>query len=68
MGNLGAVTEDTLSDVIDDVLVGRNEHLLAEIDAALPDEDVLVVPWGAAHLRGVGRGVQDRGFACGSLV
>ena len=65
LGNLGAVTEDTLGLVIHDVLMGRNEHLPGVIDEVLPAEDVLVVPWGAMHLRDVGRGIQERGFLCG---
>ena len=45
-----------------DVLEQRNAHLLREIEFALLDYDLLIVPWGAAHMRGVEQGVIDLGF------
>ncbi len=59
------VTEDTLGVVVGDVLTKRNAHLLGVLDEVLPNEPVVIVPWGAMHLREVGRAVQARGFVCG---
>ncbi len=60
-----AVSEATLRTVIADVLTKRNAHLLGVLDEVLVDEPVVVIPWGAMHLREVGRAVEERGFLCG---
>jgi hypothetical protein len=46
----------------EDLLTKRNEHLLNEIQAALLESDVIVVPWGAAHMRGLAEEVRNLGF------
>ncbi|TAK95286.1 MAG: hypothetical protein EPO07_15670 [Verrucomicrobia bacterium] len=48
--------------VIEDLLIKRNQHLLAEIDSHLPSSDHLIVPWGAAHMPGIAQGVLSSGF------
>lgn len=48
--------------VLEDVLQTRNAHLLSAISAALEESDRLIVPWGAAHMKGVSEGVVDMGF------
>ena len=48
--------------VIDDVLERRNAHVLGEIEVALRDSDLLIVPWGAAHMKGLHEGVIAMGF------
>jgi hypothetical protein len=45
-----------------DILTGRNEHLLTEIENELKHSNYLVVPWGAAHMPGLARGIQQTGF------
>jgi hypothetical protein len=45
-----------------DLLEKRNERLLKEVQARLPEADYLVVPWGAAHMPGIARGVTAAGF------
>ncbi len=46
----------------EDLLTKRNEHLLKEIQAALLDSDAVVVPWGAAHMRGLAEEIRKLGF------
>jgi DNA-binding transcriptional MerR regulator len=45
-----------------DLLTNRNEHLLHEIQEELGQSQFLVVPWGAAHMPGVAKGIQKAGF------
>ena len=46
----------------DDILIGRNRHLLEEIQTGLRESDVLVIPWGAAHMPGLAEGIREFGF------
>jgi hypothetical protein len=48
--------------LFDDLLVKRNEHLLGEIESHLPETDNIMVPWGAAHMPGLARGIEKSGF------
>jgi uncharacterized protein YbaP (TraB family) len=48
--------------LFDDLLVKRNEHLLGEIKSHLAEADNIMVPWGAAHMPGLERGVLKQGF------
>ena len=48
--------------VWEDLLVGRNAHLLQEIKAELPRSNRLVIPWGAIHMPGLARELQASGF------
>lgn len=49
-------------ELFNDLLHKRNVHLLGEIEAWLPEADVLIVPWGAAHMPEIARGIQKSGF------
>jgi hypothetical protein len=49
----------------DDLLRKRNRHLLAEIRTRLPDSQILIVPWGAAHMPELAREIQKSGFRLG---
>jgi hypothetical protein len=49
-------------ELFNDLLHKRNVHLLGEIEAWLPEVDVLIIPWGAAHMPGIARGIQKSGF------
>jgi hypothetical protein len=51
--------------LVEDLLRKRNRHLLAELQARLPESDTLVVPWGAAHMPGIAEGLQASGFRLG---
>lgn len=53
---------DVIDEVIDDILHDRNQHLIGEIDAALAEHAVVVVPWGALHLPEIEEAVLARGF------
>lgn len=49
-------------ELFNDLLHKRNLHLLGEIEAQLPEADVLIVPWGAAHMPEIAREIQKSGF------
>jgi TraB/PrgY/gumN family len=53
-----ALLETARADLIDK----RNEHLAAELDAALEEGARVVVPWGAFHLPAIRAHLQQRGF------
>ena len=48
--------------LLDDLVRKRNGHLLQELRDHLPQSDLIIVPWGAAHMPGISHGVQDAGF------
>ena len=48
--------------LFDDLLEKRNQHLMEEIKARLPQSDNIMVPWGAAHIPGIAREIQKSGF------
>lgn len=54
--------ETLLSELLEDVVHRRNQHLLLEIDRALGERRRVVVPWGAYHLPGIEQALLARGF------
>src|SRR5262249_46790640 len=48
--------------ILQDLIEKRNAHLVAELDAALPEHRSIVVPWGALHLPAIERALRERGF------
>jgi hypothetical protein len=46
----------------DDLLLRRNVHLLKEIQTELLHSDMIVVPWGAAHMPGIAQEIEKSGF------
>ena len=48
--------------IMDDLLTKREANLLKGIEAELSGSEVIVVPWGAAHMRGIAKGIQKSGF------
>ena len=48
--------------LFDDLLGKRNQHLLGEIQSHLADSDNLMIPWGAAHMPGIAKGIAKDGF------
>ncbi|NCG19138.1 MAG: hypothetical protein GWP91_09010 [Rhodobacterales bacterium] len=53
-------TQEVLDQLMSDILLSRNNHLLGEIDAATASH--VVVPWGALHMAEVGPGLEERGW------
>lgn len=49
--------------VMHDLLDRRNRSLLGYLPKALRKYDTLVIPWGALHMVGIERGVQELGFS-----
>lgn len=48
--------------LLQDILVLRNQHLLEALDMALPEYQRVVIPWGAYHLPDIEEGLEQRGF------
>ena len=48
--------------LMNDILTRRNHHLLGVIQQRLPTAEVIVVPWGAAHMPEIHREIQKLGF------
>lgn len=57
-----AASPETWVRVEEDVLTSRNRVLIDAIDAALPEYENVVVPWGALHLPEVEEAVREREF------
>jgi len=57
-----ATFEQDPAGVFADILDKRNEHLLSEIQQAIPTHSVIVVPWGAQHMPGVQKQIEAWGF------
>lgn len=55
-------TPDFERHLFDDLLGKRNRHLLHEIQIWLPKSELIIVPWGAAHMPEIGREIQKSGF------
>jgi hypothetical protein len=49
-------------DLWDDLLTKRNRHLLGVLDEHLPTSEIILVPWGAAHMPEIHREIQKLGF------
>jgi hypothetical protein len=48
--------------LVNDLLHKRNRHLLDELQSHLGQADLLIVPWGAAHMPELAREIQKSGF------
>ena len=48
--------------LFDDLLRKRNQHVVGEIRARLPQSGRLIVPWGVAHMPGIESEIQAAGF------
>jgi hypothetical protein len=48
--------------LVEDLLRKRNRRLLDEIKKQLPHADLLIVPWGVAHMPEIARAIQQDGF------
>ena len=57
-----ASTPESQQQLIDDLLLKRNAHVLAELRKRLPEAGCFILPWGAAHMMGLSRELQKDGF------
>jgi hypothetical protein len=48
---------------LQDLLRKRNRHLVQEIHARLPQSEIIIVPWGAAHMPEIAKEIQKSGFS-----
>ncbi len=48
--------------LFDDILRKRNKHLLEEIRTRLPESEIIIVPWGVAHMPEIADEIQKAGF------
>lgn len=46
----------------DDLLTKRNRHVVEELNSRLSKSDYIIVPWGAAHMAGIAKEIQETGF------
>lgn len=53
---------DVEQQLLEDLLLKRNRHVLHELFARLPDADSFIIPWGAAHMSGLAKEIQKSGF------
>jgi hypothetical protein len=51
--------------LFDDLLDMRNQRLLLEVRNRLEEAEQIIVPWGAAHMPGIARGIAALGFRAG---
>lgn len=50
------------TELMSDLLGKRNQRVLKEIETQLPQAEHLIVPWGAAHMPEIARGIRMLGF------
>ncbi|MGM0608557.1 MAG: hypothetical protein ACQESP_09065 [Candidatus Muiribacteriota bacterium] len=53
---------ETLSSFYDDILHGRNELILDEMEEYIEDYDYIIIPWGAYHLDEIESYLYNNGF------
>ena len=58
-------TPEAVHALMADIFDERNEHLLTELASALDETDVVVVPWGAAHMPAIEDALVAQGFEVG---
>lgn len=46
----------------DDLLTKRNHHLLEVLKVQLPESEIIIVPWGVAHMPEIAKEIQKAGF------
>lgn len=54
--------ESAQEQVVEDILIARNQRLVAEIETSLKDYRCVVVPWGAMHLPEIESWLRERNF------
>jgi hypothetical protein len=53
---------DFLTQLDDDIVRKRNKHLLKQLQAELPESDIIIIPWGAGHMPGIASAIEKDGF------
>ncbi len=53
---------DFETELLNDILIKRNQHLFGEIEDHLPQAKYIVVPWGVAHMPWISEQIQKLGF------
>jgi hypothetical protein len=53
---------DVLEQLFTDLLRKRNRHLLNEMNSHLTESDIIVIPWGVAHMPELARELEKAGF------
>ncbi|MDD2709621.1 MAG: hypothetical protein PHV34_16670 [Verrucomicrobiae bacterium] len=62
-GGGGRLADNQLIEALySDLLELRNRRCLEEVAPALEEYDLVVIPWGAAHMPGIEKGILERGF------
>ncbi len=56
------VTPDINSIVMDDLIGKRNRSVISYLPKALAKYDIVVIPWGALHMKGIEKSVLREGF------
>lgn len=56
------MTQERYETVMYDVITRRNNTVIDYLGKALDKYDVIVIPWGALHMRGIEEGVKAKGF------
>jgi hypothetical protein len=51
--------------LIEDLLGKRNRRLLDELHTRIDEAESIIVPWGAAHMPEIARGITESGFRVG---
>jgi hypothetical protein len=57
-----APSPDVEQELINDLLLKRNQHVLNVLFERLPEANSFVIPWGAAHMAGLASAIQKAGF------
>ncbi len=57
-----SVTPAMENEVLYDLLAKRNQHLLQVLRDRLSQADIIIIPWGAAHIPGIAEQIQKDGF------
>lgn len=55
-------SQQTLQQLVDDLLTRRNQHLAGEIQSHLSQSENIIVPWGVAHMPGIAKEIEMSGF------
>jgi hypothetical protein len=55
-------SEEVEQQLLEDVLLKRNRHVVEVLQARLPGSDNFIIPWGAAHMAGIAREIEKAGF------
>jgi hypothetical protein len=55
-------SDEVEQQLLEDVLLKRNRHVVEVLQARLAGSDNFIIPWGAAHMAGIAREIEKSGF------